>query len=368
MVKTFDYRQLLGPIEDEILEAVKRVLDSNRLILGPETEAFEHEFARFVGAKHCIGVSSGTTALHLALLALGIGPGDEVITVSNTCAPTIAAIELTGATPVFVDVREADLMLDTELLGAALTARTKCLLPVHLWGQSVDLESVTAFARQEGLVVVEDCAQAHGTRFHGRHVGTFGDAGCFSFYPTKNLGAYGDAGAVVTDDDALAARLRSKRMYGYDASNIAQEKGMNARIAEMQAAILRLKLRLLPQWLARRRDIAAFYNAHIAHPHIDLPCKHPEREPAYHQYVVRCRNRAAVIDALIQQDIGYGIHYPVPVHCMPAYADASDGTGRGLSLPVTERACGEILSLPVHEALLDDEVQKVAKTLSGMGS
>ena len=360
MIKAFDYIKTFVSIENEITDAVRRVLYSGQLILGPETEAFEHEFASFVGAKHCIGVNSGTTALHLALMALGVGPGDEVITVSNTCVPTIAAIELCGATPVFVDVRDKDLMIDTDQISQAITKQTKCILPVHLWGQSVDIEQIQQIAQQEELLLVEDCAQAHGTLYRNQHVGTFGNAGCFSFYPTKNLGAYGDAGAIVTNDDKLADRLRRLRMYGFDNKNRSLEKGMNARISEIQAAILRVKLRLLPQWLHRRREIAARYYEEIKHPQIKLPHRHADRKHSFHQYVIRCQERDKVIDILKSHEIGFGIHYLVPVHRMPAYKRLCEPSK---SLPVTEKASSEILSLPIHEALSDEQVDKTANTL-----
>lgn len=360
MIKTFDYIRSLAPIENEVMDAVKRVLYSGYLILGPETEAFEREFASFVGAKHCIGVNSGTAALHLALMGLGLGPGDEVITVSNTCVPTIAAIELCGAIPVFVDVRNEDLMIETDLVSKVITRHTKCILPVHLWGQSVDIERIQQIGQQEGLLVVEDCAQAQGTLYRNQHVGTFGNAGCFSFYPTKNLGAYGDAGAIVTNDDDLATRLRRLRTYGYDAANCAQEKGVNARISEMQAAILRVKLRLLPQWLDRRREIAVLYENKIKHPQFELPYRHSERKHSFHQYVIRCRERDKVINALKRREIGFGIHYPVPIHYMPAYKELYNPL---LPLTVTEKASNEILSLPIHESLFDEEVEKVVNTL-----
>ena len=360
VIKAFDYLKSLSPIEPEILNAIKTVLNSGRLIAGPETEAFEHEFARFVGAGHCIGTSSGTAALHLALMGLGIGPGDEVITVSNTCVPTVAAIELCGAAPVLVDVRDEDLMIDAGRIGEAITEKTRCILPVHLWGQCVDIDGVMQIARREGLKVVEDCAQAHGTTFRNEHVGTFGDAGCFSFYPTKNLGAYGDAGAVVTNDAQLAERLRRMRMYGYDEKGCSIEKGTNARISEIQAAILRVKLRLLPRWLNRRKEIAAYYDDNIKHPGVELPYRHPDRNHSFHQYVIRCRDRAKMIDSLERHQIGLGIHYPVPIHRMPAYRRLDDPSR---TLPVTEKACEEILSLPIHEALSNEEAERVAKVL-----
>lgn len=358
MIKTFDYIKLLEPIEDDIMQAVQRVLHSGRLILGPETEAFEQEFAAHVGAKHCIGVTSGTTALHLALLGLGIGHGDEVITVANTCAPTVSAIELTGAKPVFVDVRDEDLMIDPELIEQAITERTKVILPVHLWGQGVDIQQIGAIASAAGIPVIEDCAQAQGTYFDGQHAGTFGIMGCFSFYPTKNLGAYGDAGAIITNDDELAALLKLKRMYGYAHPNISEVTGMNGRIAEIQAAILRVKLRALPDWLTQRNAIAARYHEAIANPRIALPHLHPGRKHAYHQFVIRCQDRPQVIQALDQNQIGYGIHYPMPIHQMPAYEHLR------CPLPVTEKAAQEILSIPLHEALTDSEVDTIINTLN----
>ena len=364
MIKVFDYLASLTDLEEEVLEGVRRVLRSGRLILGPETHAFEEEFAACVGVEHCIGVSSGTTALHLGLLALGIGPGDEVITVSNTCAPTVSAIRLTGATPVFVDVRDEDLMLDPERLASKITARTRCIIPVHLWGNAVRIDRVVEIAREHGLRVVEDCAQAHGTLFRGTHVGTFGDLACFSFYPTKNLGAYGDAGAVVCRDGGLAERLRAMRMYGYDRQAVSQVEGMNARIEEIQAAILRVKLRVFPQWLEVRRRVARQYHGGIRHAALRLPVHSDAVEPSYHQFVIRCENRGAVIEHLQRNDIGYGIHYPVPVHRMPAYQFLG---GAALDLPVTDRAAEEILSLPIHEALTPEEVGQVVRCLNALG-
>jgi aminotransferase EvaB len=360
MIKVFDYLASLEAIEQEVLDAVQRVLRSGQLILGPETAAFEEEFASFVGARHCVGVSSGTTALHLALMALGIGPGDEVLTVSNTCSPTVAAIRLVGATPVFVDVRRDDLMLDSEHLAAKITLRTRCIIPVHLWGNSAAIDTVRDVGRAHGLRIIEDCAQAQGTLYGGTHVGTFGDVGCFSFYPTKNIGAFGDAGAVVCQDPELAERLRAQRMYGYRGSAVSEIEGMNARIAEIQAAILRIKLRLYPEWLRRRREIAALYTAGIDHPAIQPPRWDSRVEPSFHQYVIRCEDRDAVAAALDGADIGYGIHYPVPVHKMPAYRSTD------VSLPVTEMAAREILSLPVHEALVLEEASRVIECLNAI--
>ncbi len=358
-IKTFDYLRSLPAVEEDIIDAVRRVLHSGSLILGPETEAFEQEFADFVGARHCIGVSSGTTAIHLSLMVLGIGPGDEVITVSNTCAPTVAAIRLTGASPVFVDVGEDDLMMNIDLVSEAITPRTKCILPVHLWGQSVNMESLQEISALTGTPVVEDCSQAHGTLFRKQHVGTFGDMGCFSFYPTKNLGGYGDAGAVVTNSTDLATRLRRIRMYGYD-NGVAIEDGMNARVSEIQAAILRIKLGRLDNVLRRRRRIAKIYDESIVSNSVAVPYKHAEREHSYHQYVIRCEDREAIIGHLQENNVEFGIHYPVPVHVMPAYRPF---VLSGQTMPVTETAASQILSLPNHECLTDKEAQKVTNAV-----
>lgn len=363
MIKSFDYLKTLPEVENDVMSAVRRVLRSGQLILGPETAALEDEFADFVGASHCIAVTSGTAAIHLSLMALEVGPGDEVITVSNTCAPTIAAIRLTGATPVFVDVGSHNLLMNPDALTERINSHTRCILPVHLWGSSVALDRVLEVARRHGLPVVEDCAQATGTRYRNRHVGTFGELGCFSFYPTKNLGAYGDAGAIVTQDEGLARKLKALRMYGYDKSAVSLIEGTNARIAELQAAILRVKLGVLPQWLARRRRIASLYNEHVRHPAISTPVRDDDSEPSYHQYVVRCQARDLVTESLRASGIGFGIHYPVPVHLMPAYRHLG---GDSLALPVTVRASHEILSLPVHEALTEKEALTVAKTLNAI--
>jgi len=364
-IRTFDYLRSLSDIEEEVHEAVERILHSGKLILGPETDLFEQELQDYLGVEHCIAVTSGTTALHLALFGLGVGHGDEVITVANTCVPTISAIRLTGATPVFVDVRTHDLMMDADLVASKITARTRCILPVHLWGQCVDMDKLREIAETRGLFVVEDCAQAFGSRYKGRPAGTLGHVGCFSFYPTKNLGAYGDAGAIVTRDKDLAARLRSMRMYGYDEKAVSQVGGMNARISEIQAAILRIKLRRFPDDFKRRIDIASTYNRCIENEFIDKPVGETDCEPSYHQYVVRCAQRERLAQWLRGHDIGFGIHYPVPVHLMPAYEFLGYAPD---DLPNTVHGCSTILSLPVHENLRDDEVEYVVDTLNQFSS
>lgn len=361
MLRPFDYLKSLPEIETELLDATARVLRSGRLILGPETEAFEREFAELTGAKHCVGVASGTAALHLALMALGLGAGDEVITVANTCVPTIAAIRLTGARPVFVDVRKDDLMLDATLAEQAVTSRTRCLLPVHLWGRAADLSRLVDLASARGLHLVEDCAQAIGTTFDGRQVGSVGDMGCFSFYPTKNLGAMGDAGAVVTSNDELADRLRRLRFYGYNDAGESVLEGTNARISEIQAAMLRVKLRRFPDWMNRRRAVAAAYGEGIRNPRVLLPPAQAGVEPSWHQYVVRTAGRDGLMAALRAADIESAVHYRVPVHRMPVYQRL---WGLVPTLPETERAAGEILSLPIHESVSPEEARSVVDAIN----
>lgn len=361
MIKSFDYLASLPEIEDEVREAIDRVMVSGRLILGPETEAFEKEFAEFIGSQHCVGVGSGTSALHLALLAIDVGPGDEVVTVANTCAPTIAAIRLTGATPVFTDIRREDLMMNVGRVRSLLTERTRCILPVHLWGSSVHMDQLRRLADEHGIPIVEDCAQAHGTTWKNRSVGTFGVAGCFSFYPTKNIGALGDAGAVVTDDAAVAERLRRLRMYGYSGTPVSQEEGINGRISELQAAILRVKLRIYPKWLDRRLEVASIYNSELANSNIKKPSHPDECGPTYHQYVIRCKDRDTLAAYLQERGIQTGIHYPVPVHQMPAYRSFRQSH---TDLAVTETSCKEILSLPIHESITPGEARTVAEAVN----
>lgn len=361
MVLSFDYLRSLPQLEEEAVAAFRRVLHSGRLILGPETEAFEHEFARYVGARECVAVTSGTMALYLGLRALEVGSGDEVITAPNTCSPTVAAIRMTGATPVFADVRDHDLMIDPQAVERAVTRKTRVILPVHLWGHAVQVERLLEISSDCSAALVEDCAQATGTTISDRHVGAFGALGCFSFYPTKNLGAYGEGGAVVTDDREVAVRLRRLRMYGYDKSGQSQIEGTNGRFSEIQAAILRIKLRLLPDWLERRRRAADFYRDNVVADGLRLPPVDPDSSASYHQFVIRCSDRDAVTRALEEQGIQSAVHYPVPLHKMPAYRTFAPPPG---GLAIAEGAASEILSLPVHEALEASELEEVARALN----
>ncbi len=353
-----DLRPQYATIRAEIDAAIAAVLERGWYVLGPEVEAFEAEFAAYCGAAHGVGVGSGTEALHLALLACGVGPGDEVITVAHTAVPTINAISLTGARPVFVDVDPRTYTMDPAAAAAAITPRTRVLLPVHLYGHPADMAPLRDLARRHGLRLLEDAAQAHGTAYRGARTGTLGDLAAFSFYPTKNLGAYGDGGMVVTDDAALAEQVRLLRNYGQTDRYHHQIEGLNSRLDELQAAVLRVKLRHLDAWTAARRERAARYTATLRR--AQAPTEAPWAHHVYHLYVVRVPRRDAVQRALAQAGIGTLIHYPLPAHLQPAYAYL--GLGRG-SLPTTERLADEILSLPLYPELPLEQVDEVAQTL-----
>jgi dTDP-4-amino-4,6-dideoxygalactose transaminase len=343
-------------IQPEIDSALARVLASGQFILGAEVEAFEREFAETCGVAHAIGVDSGTSAIQLSLLACGVGAGDEVITVSNTAVATVAAIELTGARPVLVDVHPQTLTIDPSKLESALTPRTRAVVPVHLFGCPADLNPILDFARAHGLFVVEDCAQAHGAKYHGKPVGGWGHLSAFSFYPTKNLGACGDGGAVLTNDLALAERVKLLRQYGWDGNRISQQKGMNARLDEMQAAILRVKLCHLEQWNDRRRELVALYKSLLADV-LTLPIEPPETRHVYHQFVVRHPQRDKLRSYLLEHGVHTQIHYPVPIHLQPAYRELV------AHLPVTESAADQILSLPLYPELRNEDVERVCQTI-----
>ncbi len=346
--------------QKEIDAAIGSVLRVGWYILGQEVKTFEEEFAAFLGVKYAVGCGSGTEALHLSLAACGIGTGDEVITVSHTAVATVAAIELTGATPVLVDVRPDCLTLDPNTLGRALTSRTKAIIPVHLYGQAADLNSIQSFARQHGLRVIEDCCQAHGATYSGRRVGCFGDLGCFSFYPTKNLGAVGDGGMVVTNDPELAERLRLLREYGWAKRYVSHIPGWNSRLDELQAAVLRVKLRYLDIDNEKRRQIAKAYSEGLKDCHVRLPVSRPENLHVYHLYVIRSQERDQLQEHLRKKDVGALIHYPVPVHQQPAYKGR---LGNPDALQVTESAAQEVLSLPIYPELGETEIRTVIEAI-----
>ena len=340
---------------EEIDAAMTRVLRNGRYILGDEVASFEKEFAAYIGVAHAVGVASGTDALHLALRAAGIGTGDEVITVSHTAVATVAAVEMAGATPVVIDIDPKHFTIDPARVEEAITERARAIIPVHLYGGAADLDAVLDIARRRGLKVIEDCAQSHGATLHGRRTGAFGDAGSFSFYPTKNLGAIGDGGMIVTDDDDIATNARLLRQYGWEERYVSRIAGWNSRLDELQAAVLRVKLRHLDDDNRRRRSIASAYTEELRGTTLTLPTTRPDSDHAFHLYVVRSARRDRLAGFLHERGIGTLVHYPVPAHLQPAYS----GRLGSKPLPETERAAAEVLSLPMYPELRDDEVQQV---------
>jgi dTDP-4-amino-4,6-dideoxygalactose transaminase len=346
-------------LKAEIDAAIAEVLDASMFILGRQGEAFEHEFAAWLGATHAVGVGNGTEAIQLALQACGIGRGDEVITVSHTAVATVVAISATGAQPVFVDVDPATYCLDPGAVEARITPRTRAVVPVHLYGHPADMGPLLEVARRDELVVVEDCAQAHGARYQGRACGTLAHAAAFSFYPTKNLGAYGDAGAVVTNDSEIARTVRLLRNYGWAEGRryYSSHRGINSRLDELQAAVLRVKLRHLDAGNEARRALAGRYAQALAGlPDLTLPGEQPWAHHVYHLYVIRTARRDALQRHLLARGIGTQVHYPVPAHRQDAYLDLGYAAG---SLPQTERLVEEILSLPLYPELTDAQVEQV---------
>jgi dTDP-4-amino-4,6-dideoxygalactose transaminase len=348
-------------VRPDLDAAVARVLDSGWFVLGGEGTAFEAEFAQALGAEHAVGVASGTDAIELTLRAMGVGPRDEVVTQANTCVPTVAAIERAGATPVLCDVEPEAGTIDPASLQAAITARTRAVVPVHLYGQVGDLGGVLAACGPQGIAVLEDCAQAHGATYNGRPAGTIGAAGAFSFYPTKNLGALGDGGAVVTNDDALAERLRLLRQYGQADRYDHVAHGVNSRLDEVQAALLRAKLPHLVAGNARRNAIAARYAEALADGPVRPLRRLEGRDHAFHLYVVLAPDRAAFQAALADRGVATLVHYPRAIHNHAPYA----ALGRGpVPLSVSEDLADRVVSLPLYPELTDAEVEHVAGVLS----
>jgi dTDP-4-amino-4,6-dideoxygalactose transaminase len=346
--------------KDEIDAAIARVLGSGRYILGEEVERFEAEFAAYVGVGHGVAVSNGTEALHLALRACGIGSGDEVITVPHTAVATVAAIEMCGAVPVFVDIDLRACVMDPGQVESAVSPRTRAIIPVHLYGSPADMGEISAIARRMGLWIVEDCAQSHGATYRGRKTGAWGDVGAFSFYPTKNLGALGDGGMVVTDHLQLADRIRLLRQYGWRERYVSEVPGVNSRLDELQAAVLRVKLRYLDEENARRRSLAQAYDSSLAQSGLCLLRRMPDSDPVYHQYVVRSPRRDELRAYLSSEGIDTLVHYPVPLHLQPAYRDRTRRPG---SLANAELAAREVLSLPLHPHLSFEQVHEVARAV-----
>jgi len=336
--------------------AIARVLEGGRYVLGPELESFERNLADYCGCGHAVGVASGTDALALALRAIGVTPSCEVISVSHTAVATVAAVLAAGAVPVLIDVDPVYYTLDPAMLEAALSPRTRAIVAVHLYGQTADLGAIAAFAEKKGLVLIEDCAQAAGTSYDGRRVGSIGEFGCFSFFPTKNLGAIGDGGAIVTNNPEHAETARRLRQYGWDKDRMTHGIGINSRLDELQAAILAAKLPNLDADNARRRALAARYTAGLADLPVITPAVRPGSDHVFHLYVLQCERRDALRDHLAGAGFGTGIHYPLPVHRQDGYADCVRLAG-GLSS--TEALAGRILSLPLYPELADEEVDRI---------
>jgi dTDP-4-amino-4,6-dideoxygalactose transaminase len=358
-----DLKKQYQDIKTELQEAINGVLEKGIFVGGDEVEWFEEEFAQYCDVRFAVGVGSGTEALHLALLACGVGSGHEVITVPNTFIATTEAITLTGARPIFVDIDPETYTMDTGQIESAITERTTAIIPVHLYGQPADMAPILAIAERHKLLVVEDAAQAHGALYKGKKAGSFGTAACFSFYPTKNLGAYGEGGAVVTDHEEIAQRAMMLRDHGSTQKYRHDIEGMNSRLDTLQAAILRVKLRHLERWNQQRRERAALYDdllrdtEGVVRPPIRGGCTH-----VYHLYVIRCAKRDRLREYLGNTGIVTGIHYPIPLHLQPAYGylGISEGT-----YPVTERVAAEILSLPMYPELRREDVAKVAEKIKG---
>lgn len=355
-----DLRRQARSLGREIQQAVRRVCTSGAFILGPEVEAFEREFAAYCGSREAVGVASGTEALQIALLACGIQRGDEVMTVANAGVPTVAAIVLAGAVPAFVDIAADTYTMDASRVAAQMTSRTKAILPVHLYGQCAEMQPLLDLAKRRQIHIVEDACQAHGAMDHGRHAGTLGTVGCFSFYPTKNLGAYGDGGMIVTNDATLAARARRLRNYGARGKEAAELCGLNSRLDELHAAMLRVKSPHLDRWNERRRTLAAHYERRLTNPLVKKPRERPDAMHVYHLYVIACDQRDALRAFLLDRGIQTLVHYPLPAYAHPAYADSSAAA----RCPRTEAAARQVLSLPLYPELRDDEVREICRAVN----
>ncbi len=362
-VPQFTTARQFATIETEVRQAIERVLDSNWFVLGNELEAFEQEFARFCGVSHCVGVGNGTDAIELALRACGVGPGDEVIIPAFTANFTALAVTATGATPVLVDVAADTVTIDPTHVAAAVTPATKAIVPVHLYGQPADMDPINEFAKRHDLWVVEDVAQAHGAAYRGHSVGSLGDLGAFSFYPTKNLGAYGDGGAVVTNNPELATCLRLLRHGGIDEGYMSVVKGRNSRLDDLQAAILRAKLPHLNAWSERRRAIARSYTAAFSQVKgLETPAEVPDRYHVYHLYAVQSATRDALASFLAERGIGTKVHYPHALHQLEAYPEWHSLAGQ---FPNTERLARTVLSLPMFPEMTDEDIDAVCAGVLG---
>jgi dTDP-4-amino-4,6-dideoxygalactose transaminase len=361
VIPLVDLKAQYQDVKLELDAAVASVLEGGHFILGPEVSRFEQEFAAYCNTPFAVGLNSGTSALHLALLAAGVGPGDEVITTAFTFVATVAAIEYTGARPVLVEIDPVTLTIDPARIESAITARTKAIVPVHLYGLPADMDPIMSIARAHGLIVVEDACQAHGAEYKHRRAGSIGDIGCFSFYPGKNLGAAGDGGAITTANEEYARTVRMQRDWGSEQKYLHVIKGFNFRLDEIQAAILRVKLRRLEAWTELRRQHARTYDAFLAETHVRLPYSSSEARHVYHIYAVRTLERDRVRSELQAAGIQAGIHYPIPVHLQPAYANL--GYRRG-DFPESERAADEVLSLPLYPEMTARALDRVARAVT----
>jgi dTDP-4-amino-4,6-dideoxygalactose transaminase len=360
MIPYADLKAQYHSIKPEIDAAIAAVLESSQFALGPEVAAFEKEFAAYCANHEAIGVNSGTSALHLALLAAGVGPGDEVITTPFTFVATVAAIQYAGATPVYVDIEPESYNLDPGRIESALTRKTKAIMPVHLYGQPTDMTPLLDVARARGIVVIEDAAQAHGAEYKGQRAGSLGDLACFSFYPGKNLGAYGEGGAVVTANPEYAKTIRLLRSWGESRRYYHDLRGFNYRMEGLQGAILRVKLRHLERWTAARRAHAALYDLLLKDSGVVTPVQMPYARHVYCVYAVRTAQRDALADALKAADIQFGVHYPVPVHLQRAYRDSRYGEG---DFPVAERIAREIISLPLYPEMQRSQIERICEVV-----
>jgi len=359
MIPFIDLKREYAEICEELTQAVQRVLKSGWFILGEEVKKFEEEFSKYIGVKYGVGVNSGSDALFLALKALGIGKGDEVITVSHTFISTVDAIVRNGAKPVFVDIEPDTYCIDATKIEEAITNKTKAILPVHLYGHPADMDQIMEIAKKYNLFVIEDACQAHGAEYKGKKVGSIGDLGCFSFYPIKNLGAYGDGGMIVTNNEEIAEKLKMLRNYGQSEKYHHDFVGVNSRLDEIQAAILRVKLKHLDEWNERRRKVAKLYNELLEDSEIVTPIEKEYAKHVYHLYVVRCKDRDVLQQQLLKNGIQTQIHYPIPIHKQKAYLNL----GFNFYLSVTEEICNEILSLPMHPWLNNEEVLSITEVI-----
>ena len=356
MIQFNDFKREFAEIGNEVSEAIQKVLESGWFILGKETEKFEEEFSSYVGTKFGVGVNSGSDALYLAVKAIGVHEGDEVLTVSHTMISTVDAISRNGAKPVFVDIDPETYLMDTSKLEAKISSKTRALLPVHLYGHPVEMGHLMEIAHKHNLYVIEDACQAHGAEYKTSKVGSIGTVGCFSFYPTKNLGSYGDAGMMVTNDEKLSDKLKMMRNYGQSKKNYHDFVGVNSRLDEIHSAILRVKLGYLDEWNRKRRDLAGIYDELLKGTDVIAPLEQDYAKHVYHLYVIRHKCRAKLQQYLLDRGVQSLVHYPVPVHLQKAYATND-------KLPLTENACKEILSLPISPWLKEEEIKEISKII-----